>query len=169
MTEQQGNIIERGMAKLIASRPGAWFYVNVAPHIDRPLMRLSGGRVSTVGGTRAVGVLRVRGAKSGKERRTPLAYTRDGEKVLVVASRGGDVKHPAWYRNVMANPEVGFLALGREHRYVAHEAEGAERERAWEMCNRTYPGYSTYQERAGARRIPVIVLEPLAGGSQGSR
>jgi deazaflavin-dependent oxidoreductase (nitroreductase family) len=159
MTEQRGNIIVRGMAKAIASRPGAWFYVNVAPHIDRPLMRLTGGRLNTVG-TGRVGVLRVRGAKSGKERRTPLAYTRDGDKILVVASRGGDVKHPAWYRNVMANPDVGFLARGREREYVAHEAEGAERERAWEMVNRTYAGYAAYQERAGARRIPVIVLEP---------
>src|SRR4051794_17390727 len=160
MTEQQGNIIVRGVAKFIASRPGAWFFVNVAPHIDRPLMRLSGGRLSLVG-TSAVGILRVRGAKSGKERRTPLAYTRDGDKILVVASRGGDTKHPGWYRNVVANPDVGFLARGRERKYVAHEAEGAERERAWELVNRTYAGYTAYQQRAGARRIPVIVLEPL--------
>jgi deazaflavin-dependent oxidoreductase (nitroreductase family) len=159
------NVFERVATKVAASRPGGWFYVNVAPHIDRPLMRMTGGRINTVGSGQ-VGILRVRGAKSGEERRTPLAFTRDGDTVLVVASRGGDVKHPAWYRNVIANPRVGFMSRGGEREYIAHEAEGAERERAWELVNRTYAGYTTYQERAGARRIPVIVLEPLADAAQ---
>ena len=165
MTEQR-NIFERGATKFASSRPGSWFYVNVAPYIDRPLMRMTGGRIST-GGRGRVGILRVRGAKSGKERQTPLVYTRDGDKVLLVASRGGDVKHPAWYRNVMANPQVAFMTRRGEREYTAHEAEGAERERAWEMVNRTYAGYAAYQERAGARRIPVIVLEPLAPAATG--
>jgi deazaflavin-dependent oxidoreductase (nitroreductase family) len=147
--------------KMAASRPGAWFYVNVAPHIDRPLMRLTRGRFST-GGRGQVGILRVRGAKTGQERQTPLVYTRDGKRVLLVASRGGDVKHPAWYRNLIANPRVGFSIRGEEREYTARELEGTERERAWEMVNRTYAGYAAYQKRAGSRRIPVLVLEPAA-------
>ena len=162
---ERGNIFERGAAKFASSKPGAWFYVNVAPYIDRPLMRMTGGRIST-GGRGRVGILRVRGAKSGTERQTPLVYTRDGDKLLLVASRGGDVKHPAWYRNVIANPRVGFMTRRGELEYMAHEAEGAEREHAWDLVNRTYAGYSAYQARAGGRRIPVIVLEPLAGGAQ---
>ena len=107
-------------------------------------MRATGGRIST-GGIGRVGMLRVRGAKSGKERRTPLVYTRDGDKILLVASRGGDVKHPAWFRNVMANPQVGFITRSGEREYTAHEAEGAERQRAWELVNRTYAGYNAYE------------------------
>ena len=121
-------------------------------------MKLSGGRISTGGGG-LVGMLRVKGAKSGVERQTPLAYTRDGETILLVASRGGDTKHPAWYWNLVANPEVGFSIEGGERLYEARELEGAERERAWKLVNRTYAGFSTYQERA-ERLIPVMALEP---------
>lgn len=142
-----------------SSRPGSWFYVNLAPHLDRPLMRLSQGRFSTAGFGR-VGVLRVRGAKSGVERETPLVHTIDGRNVLIVASRGGDVRHPAWYRNLMANPDVTFLTAGETRPYQARELSGEERARAWRLVNRTYPGFSVYEKRAGDRLIPVIALEP---------
>jgi deazaflavin-dependent oxidoreductase (nitroreductase family) len=141
-----------------ASRPVAWFYVNVAPRIDRPLSRLTSGRIG-LAGSRG-GVLRVRGARTGVERLTPLLVTRDGENVVVVASRGGDRRHPAWYRNVVANPDVSLSIRGVERPYRAREAEGSERQRLWEAVNRTYGGYERYQERAGERLIPVIVLEP---------
>jgi deazaflavin-dependent oxidoreductase (nitroreductase family) len=144
---------------LVASRPGSWFYIHVAPHLDRGLLRLTNGRWTTAGRGR-VGFLKVRGAKTGAERVTPLLWTRDGENVLLVASRGGDVKHPAWYRNVVANPDVRFAKDGEERSYCAHTATAAERPRMWELCNRRYPGYSVYQKRAGAREIPVVVLEP---------
>lgn len=157
---ERRSFFERVATPIASSRPGAWFYVNIAPYLDRPLMKLTRGWFSTAGFGR-VGILHVRGAKSGAERRTPLVYTRDGEKILLVASRGGDVRHPAWYRNVVANPEVGFLFDGERRRYRAHEAGGEERERAWALCNRTYAGYAAYQRRAGERRIPVLVLEPL--------
>jgi deazaflavin-dependent oxidoreductase (nitroreductase family) len=156
---ERKTLYERIATPIVASRPGAWFFVNVAPHIDRPLMRLTGGRLSS-GGRSRVGLLRVIGAKTGKVRHTPLVYTRDGDKVLLVASRGGDVSHPAWYRNLVANPRVGFAIGGTERDYTAREAEGEERERAWRLVNRTYAGYTAYQKRAGSRRIPVIVLEP---------
>lgn len=159
------SLYERIATPLVASRPGSWFFVNVAPHIDRQLMRLTGGRLSS-GGRSRVGLLRVTGAKSGKVRHTPLVYTRDDDRIVLVASRGGDVRHPAWYRNVVANPRVGFSIGGREREYVAHEAEGEERERAWGLANRTYAGYATYRERAGARRIPVLILEPVAPSGQ---
>lgn len=159
MTEQK-TLFERVATPIVSSRPGAWFYVNVAPHIDRALIRVSGGRLTTAGASR-VGLLKVRGAKSGVERNTPLVYTRDGGRVLLVASRGGDVKHPAWYRNLVANPEVRFSIRGEESSYRARTATGAERERAWRLVNRTYAGYAAYQRRAGGRQIPVVVLEPL--------
>jgi deazaflavin-dependent oxidoreductase (nitroreductase family) len=153
-------IYERIATPLVASRAGSWFYVNVAPHLDRGLLRLTDGRWTTAGRGR-VGFLKVRGARTGKERVTPLVWTRDGEGVLLVASRGGDVKHPAWYRNVVANPDVRFAKDGEERSYHARTATAEERPRMWQLCARRYPGYDVYQRRAGAREIPVVVLEPV--------
>ena len=153
---------ERISEAIASSRPGGWFYVNVAPAIDRRLFPLTGGRVTTAGRGRA-GLLRVRGAKSGQMRETPLVFARDGDRVILVASRGGDVKHPAWYRNIVANPDVTFTIEGEEREYTAHVAAGPERERAWFLANERYAGYAVYQRRTQGREIPVIVLEPRAG------
>ena len=158
--ETKRSLYESIAVPLVASRPGAWFYVNVAPHLDRGLLRLTKGRWTTAGRGR-VGFLKVRGARSGREHVTPLVWTRDGDTILLVASRGGDVKHPAWYRNVVANPDVRFSKDGEERSYRARTATAAERPRMWELCNRRYPGYAVYQERAGPREIPVVVLEPV--------
>jgi deazaflavin-dependent oxidoreductase (nitroreductase family) len=155
----RGSLYERVAVPLVASRPGAWFYVNVAPHLDRGLLRLTGGRLTTAGRGR-VGFLVVRGARSGVERTTPLVWTRDGENVLLVASRGGDTRHPAWYLNTVANPDVRFSIDAAEHPYRARIATAEERPRLWGLVNRRYPGYAVYQRRAGAREIPIVVLEP---------
>ncbi len=157
---QQGSLYERVAVPLVASRPGSWFFVNVAPHLDRALLRLTGGRLTTAG-RGLVGFLVVRGARSGVERTTPLVWTRDGDNVLLVASRGGDTKHPAWYLNAVANPDVRFSIDGAEHGYRARTATAEERPRLWELVNRRYPGYAVYQRRAGRREIPIVVLEPL--------
>ena len=155
-------LYERIAVPLVSSRAGSWFYVNVAPRLDRTLLRLTDGRWTTAGRGR-VGFLKVRGARTGTERVTPLLWTRDGDNVLVVASRGGDVKHPAWYRNVAANPDVRFSADGVERAYRARTATADERPRMWELVNRRYPGYAVYQRRAGSREIPIVVLEPAEG------
>jgi deazaflavin-dependent oxidoreductase (nitroreductase family) len=151
--------LDRIITPIAASRPASWFYVNVAPSLDRALLRITGGRF-TSGGRHRVGYLRVIGAKTGRERVTPLVYTLDGEKILVVASRGGDTKHPAWYRNVVANPQVRFSFDGHERAYRARELQGEERERAWKRAVRRYGGYAVYARRAAGRQIPVLLLEP---------
>src|SRR5215211_3221987 len=157
-------LYERIATPIVASRGGSWFYIHIAPHLDRGLLRLTRGRWTTAGRGR-VGFLRVRGAKSGTERINPLLWTRDGDNVILVASRGGDVKHPAWYRNVVANPDVRFSMDGVERSYRARTAKAEERPRLWEMVNRRYAGYAVYQRRAGAREIPLVVLEPSPGAS----
>ena len=168
MAEPTGNwFYERVATPVAGSKVGAWFYVNVAPAIDRRLMRWTNGRLTT-GGFGRVGMLNVRGAKTGALRNTPLVYTRDGERIVVVASRGGDVKHPAWYRNVVANPDVTFTRDGDERPYLARTASGEERERLWKAVNRTYAGYAAYQVRAGDREIPVVVLEPASNQPEGA-
>lgn len=163
MDAERKSAVERAAEAAVASRPGAWFFVHVAPRIDRQLLRLTGGKVTTAGFGR-VGFLKVRGAKTGRERITPLVFTRDGEKLLLVASRGGDVRHPGWYVNIRANPDVRFSIRGDERAYRAHTAGDEEREALWPKVVRRYSGYAVYQRRAGERKIPVVVLEPARDG-----
>ena len=109
-------------------------------------------------------ILRTIGAKSGQLRESPVAYFADDDgSMVVVASKAGLPTNPAWYHNLKANPEVQVWAKGRSGRYRAREAEGDERARLWKVAAEYYPGYDTYQDRTGGRRIPVIVLEPLSG------
>jgi deazaflavin-dependent oxidoreductase (nitroreductase family) len=140
-------------------RPITWFLVNVGNKIDPHLMRASGGRVKSTINAPTV-LLTHTGAKSGKKRTTPLAYFTDGEDAILIASRGGHRDHPAWYHNVVANPEIELWTKGGGGRYRATEAEGRQRERLWDLATSFYPGFGRYQERAGDRRIPVIVCTP---------
>jgi len=100
-------------------------------------------------------------SKSGLPRQTPLLFASDGDDILLLASNAGSARHPAWYHNLRANPQVEVIAPGgRSGRYVAREADGPERERLWEIAADLYAGYDVYQGRAGDRRIPVMVLSP---------
>ena len=140
-------------------RPVTWFLVNIGNKVDPYLMRASGGRVRTTLNAPTV-LLTHTGARSGKERTTPLAYFTDGDDVILIASRGGHRDHPAWFHNITANPEVELWTKGGGGRYRAEEAEGTERGRLWHLATGFYPGFASYQERAGGRRIPVIVCAP---------
>jgi deazaflavin-dependent oxidoreductase (nitroreductase family) len=99
------------------------------------------------------------GAKSGTHRTSPLQYIEDGRDVVVVASKGGYEKNPAWYYNLMANPDT-TVQIGSEHRAVhAREAKPKERDYLWDMAVKIYRPYEDYRARAG-REIPLVVLEP---------
>jgi deazaflavin-dependent oxidoreductase (nitroreductase family) len=99
------------------------------------------------------------GAKSGTRRTSPLLYARDGENLVIVASKGGYPKNPAWFHNLKANPET-TVQVGPEHRQVrARIARPEERERLWGLAYAAYPGYRDYRARA-EREIPLVVLEP---------
>lgn len=151
------------MERVVTSRPGGWLAINVANPIDKRLLVLSNGRIGLFLG-QPVGLLEVRGAKSGQPRRTPLLYLDDGERVALVASKAGNPRHPAWYHNVKANPDVRFLLrkVGWR-RFRAHEAGPDERAELWPRVCNLYAGYEDYQERTGGRTIPIVVLEPEAG------
>jgi deazaflavin-dependent oxidoreductase (nitroreductase family) len=98
------------------------------------------------------------GAKSGVKRTTPLLYVTDGDDVVIVASKGGYERHPAWYHNLRANPET-TVQIGAEHRAVrARTATPAERERLWPKVVGAYRDYARYQKRTG-REIPLLILE----------
>ncbi len=147
------------VTRAAASRAGAWYFVNVTSRIDPWLLKRTGGRLSSIVG-QPVLLVQHTGAKTGAARETPLVYTTDGPNIVLIASNGGAPRHPAWYHNLVAHPEVAVIAAGRSGRYLAREAQGDERERLWRLANDVYAGYDTYQARAGRRTIPVMVLEP---------
>jgi deazaflavin-dependent oxidoreductase (nitroreductase family) len=150
---------DRVLQAFAQTRPGGWLFVNVLPAIDRPLIKLSRGRLSTGMGQTYV-LLHVRGARSGVERTTPLLGTKAGDAVLLVASKAGAPEHPAWFHNVRANPDVAVSIDGERRAMRARVAEGEEREHLWAVVCDHYSGYAAYQTRTGGRVIPVVVLEP---------
>jgi deazaflavin-dependent oxidoreductase (nitroreductase family) len=101
------------------------------------------------------------GAKSGKKRTTPLVYTRDGDNVVIVASKGGYPKNPGWYHNLRANPDTTIQVGSKRWPVHARVAEPAERARLWPSVIETYSGYGDYQRRT-ERQIPLVILEPRA-------
>jgi deazaflavin-dependent oxidoreductase (nitroreductase family) len=151
--------LERQLEGFARSRLGGWYFVNVAMRLDRHLLPLTGGRVSSAPGQQ-ICLLETVGAKSGQVRKTPLVYVPDGDRVVLIGSKAGSPRHPAWVHNMRTNPRVKLLAPRLTGEYVAREAEGEERQRLWAKAVDYYAGYETYQERTGGRRIPVIVLEP---------
>ena len=153
------NPVERALAAFAASRPGSWFYLNVANPVDRRLLPLTNGRISLSLG-QPVLCLEVAGAKSGEIRRTPLLFEDVGGELVMVASATGRPKHPAWYHNVCANPRVKVFAPGgRTGDYMARTASAEERKRLWSAMVDLYPGFEVYEERTtGIREIPIVVL-----------
>jgi deazaflavin-dependent oxidoreductase (nitroreductase family) len=100
------------------------------------------------------------GARSGTKRTSPLLYFRDGDNAVIVASKGGFPKHPAWFHNLMANPDT-TAQVGSEKRQVhARVANPQERERLWPLAIKAYGGYADYQARSKGREIPLVILEP---------
>ena len=152
---------QRLLQQFLALRSISGFMARLLHHADAFLLRLTGGRLDF---TRAAGLpvieLTTTGAKSGKSRTLPLAGLPDGDRYVLVASNFGAARHPAWYHNLKANPECAVRKNGKTRRYIARETETAERERYWQLAVSYYPGYEAYRQRAGDRKIPVIVLEP---------
>jgi deazaflavin-dependent oxidoreductase (nitroreductase family) len=115
--------------------------------------RMAGGRVL---------LLTTTGRKSGRERTVPLLYFRDGEDMVVVASNGGTASHPAWWLNLMTNPEATVEVGGRKVRVWAEEAGSEEKKRLWPELVEMYGGYEDYRRRTD-REIPVVFLHPVNG------
>ena len=133
--------------------------VGAAASLHRWLYRRSRGRVGGRLARSPVLLLTTTGRRTGRARTTPLLYIEDGDRLVVVASYGGDDRAPAWYRNIAADREV-TVEVGRSRRRMqAADAEGEERAQLWERLTQMYPPYDDYQART-SRRIPVVILTP---------
>ena len=105
-------------------------------------------------------ILTTTGRRTGRERDAPLIFGEDDGRHVIVASKGGAPRHPGWFLNLRANPEVGVQVRADRFRARARVAEGEERARLWELMLAEWPHYAEYQERT-ERQIPVVVLERL--------
>jgi deazaflavin-dependent oxidoreductase (nitroreductase family) len=140
------------MSEQVTDSPSDW----VADHTRRYLE--SGGQdghewqpgVATL-------LLTTTGRKSGIRRRTALIYGRDGDRFVIVASKGGAPDHPAWYLNLEADPKVELQVLDDVFQARAETVEGAERTRLWGLMRGIWPAYDDYQKHTD-REIPVVVL-----------
>ncbi|MBB5436017.1 deazaflavin-dependent oxidoreductase (nitroreductase family) [Nocardiopsis composta] len=110
-------------------------------------------------GTTAL-ILTTTGRSSGLARSTPLIYRRDGGSYVVVASYGGSDEHPQWYRNILADPEVGVQVGAERFTARARTASPEEKRRLWPVMTATWPQYDEYQAKTD-RDIPVVVLDPV--------
>lgn len=148
--------------KFSSTRFGAWLFSHLAHRADRLMLRLTGGSrsVTSILTDQPLVTLTTTGARSGKARSLPVLGVPDGENVILIASRWGGGRHPGWYHNLLANPEVRLARNGRTSDYIAREVNGRERDRCWRLAIEQYPGFANYERWAGERRIPVVVLAP---------
>ncbi|HTA16042.1 MAG TPA: nitroreductase family deazaflavin-dependent oxidoreductase [Solirubrobacteraceae bacterium] len=148
----------------------AFDYLSWADRTWPALIRLMGGHAQVYRATNGLIGHRVPGlpemllldhvgAKSGQRRTTPLVFARDGQNVILIASKGGFPKNPAWFYNLSANPDTTIQIGSKRMSVHARVAKPEERERLWKRAVDVYGGYEDYRRRT-EREIPLIVLEP---------
>lgn len=143
-----------------ASKRGIYLGRRATP-IHVAAYRWSGGRIGwKLPGRLAIALVDHRGAKTGIDRTSPLIYLDYGDAIAVVASRAGAPTNPAWFHNLMANPDT-TVQIGAETRDIrARVATEGEREELWPQFVQVFPGYAMYQRNARGRTIPIVMLEP---------
>jgi len=130
--------------------------------MNEPLIaefRATGGRLSRR--RHPVLLLTTTGAKTGGPRVVPLNYTQDGDRLVLIASSGGSARHPAWYTNIVATPEVTIEVAGSTFRARATPAEEPERTRLFDRQAERMPFFDSYRKRVKTREIPVVILERI--------
>jgi len=132
-------------------RPMTW--LNVV------LYKMSGGKIfGTLGGSPVV-LVTMTGAKTGKIRTIPLIHIPRGDDVILIASQGGMPKHPAWYHNLMAHPDVEIQVGAEKRKMHVRQASDAEKAEVWPLAVSIYKDFDLYQSRTD-RNIPVLILSP---------
>ena len=136
------------------------FQLKLVNAIHRPLFQLSKGKIAGKGAGMPVLVLTTTGRKSGQARATMLTSPLQiDESIVIVASRGGDDRHPDWFLNLQANPKVEVEMAGSKRSMTAHVADETEKADLWPKIVGPHANYAEYQTKT-ERDIPVIVLAP---------
>jgi deazaflavin-dependent oxidoreductase (nitroreductase family) len=131
--------------------------------IDPFLLRVTRGRFATTL-VFPTALLETQGAKSGAPRRNAIIYFHDGDRITIVASNAGAAKHPAWFHNLRAHPDVTFGTIPMHATVVTDDAECA---RLWVLADRVFPAFASYRRRAAKvpRTIPIVQLTPRTRAS----
>ncbi|MCK9248279.1 MAG: nitroreductase family deazaflavin-dependent oxidoreductase [Solirubrobacteraceae bacterium] len=150
----------RAYGSFLRTAVGRGIAMNVASRVDPWLLRRTRGRLG-MGLMLPSALLTTTGARSGAERTATVLYFHDGDDVILVASSFGRDRHPAWFHNLVANPEVRIAKGGGGPRMrAAPITDPAELDRVWALADQVYPPYADYRRRAGAagRTIPLVRL-----------
>jgi len=147
--------------KFLASAPMSWLMACILHRVDAFMLRLSGGKhtLAEITGVPIVEVTTI-GAKSGQPRTLPLTGLPDGGKYVLIASNFGRAHNPGWYYNLKANPECTLNKGGNTRTYIAREADERETKLYYDIAVKYNFGYAVYKQRAGKRKIPIMIREP---------
>src|SRR5919201_1678350 len=137
----------------------AWPILTPLMRAHASLYRATGGRIGELPGLPPLLLLDHVGARSGKKRTAPLVYMPDGERMIVVASKGGHPRDPAWMHNLRRHPDTEVQVGRRRLPVPAREATAEERGRLWPKAAAYNPAWGRYRERT-SREIPLVLLEP---------
>ena len=167
MTEQQfrydgAGFVRRAMRSVAATPVTARFFARTLHRLDEPILRRTGGKRSLTAWLTGLPIveLTTTGARSGLPRTHPIVGVADGDRLVLIASNYGQERNPAWYYNLRAHPQCSISFRGQVQAMQAYEAEGAERQRLWDLDLTVYPTRARYAQWASHRQIPVMVLEP---------
>ena len=146
----------RAVASFSSTRLGRFISAKVVWKVDPYLLRVTRGRVG-MGLAIPTALLETRGARSGAVRRNGVIYFHDGDRVTIIASKQGDARHPAWFHNLQAHPDVTFGGIPMRATVVSDEAE---RRRLWTLADRVFAPYAAYRRDAARanRTIPIVQL-----------
>jgi deazaflavin-dependent oxidoreductase (nitroreductase family) len=133
--------------------------IRAATNLHVGMIRSSKGRFGAKMGPQDLCVLTTTGRRSGTERRNPVAWFPHQDGIVVVASANGSDKHPAWYLNLAANPDVGVEINGQEKPMTARTASDAEKEQIWPGIIAKVNRFDSYRTKT-SRNIPVVILTP---------
>ncbi|MGH2743666.1 MAG: nitroreductase/quinone reductase family protein [Thermoleophilaceae bacterium] len=159
---EETGAFRRLVRRTAATRPMALLYGRIQQPADTLVYRLTRGEATLsawLAGVELV-MLTTTGARTGRARTLPVLGLGDGDAIVVIASNFGRPRHPAWYHNLRAHPRAWLTVDGVTREVEARELDGADRERHFQLAVAIYPGFERYRHWAGARRIPVIRLEP---------
>lgn len=149
---------DRAVNRFSATRAGSWVVKHVAAKVDPVIFRATGGRLTSTGRpTLPMLALTTVGRRSGEPRTVQLAYHRDGDDLLVVASAMGQDHHPAWRHNLEAHPEAHVLLRGEAYEVTATLLDPDEKARVWPAVKATIPQMDVYETRTD-REIGVFRL-----------
>jgi deazaflavin-dependent oxidoreductase (nitroreductase family) len=140
------------MSEVTSPRPGNWREEHMRSYLE------TNGEKGHIWNGVPTLLLTTTGRKSGKQYTTPLIYGKDGDRYLIVGSRGGAAHHPQWYLNIEAKPEIEVQVLGDKFKARAYAAQGDEKARLWKMMAALWPAYDDYQAKT-RRDIPLVVIE----------